>query len=77
MSNFGAACPAVRSREAPNTPWRRARPAATSGSGRSALAHAGIPQRVLGSLGLYERTEVRDAFAYLTLLHQAPSSLAA
>ncbi len=33
-----------------------------------ALAHAGIPHRVLGSLGLYERTEVRDAMAYLTLL---------
>ena len=28
----------------------------------------GIPHRVLGSLGLYERTEVRDALAYLTLL---------
>jgi DNA helicase-2/ATP-dependent DNA helicase PcrA len=28
-----------------------------------ALAHAGIPHRVLGSLGLYERTEVRDALA--------------
>ena len=27
------------------------------------------PHRVLGSLGLYERTEVRDALAYLTLLH--------
>ena len=34
-----------------------------------ALAHAGIPHRVLGSLGLYERTEVRVALAYLTLLH--------
>ena len=33
-----------------------------------ALAHHGIPHRVLGSLGLYERTEVRDALAYLTLL---------
>ncbi|MGH2927218.1 MAG: ATP-dependent helicase, partial [Solirubrobacteraceae bacterium] len=33
-----------------------------------ALAHAGISHRVLGSLGLYERTEVRDALAYLTLL---------
>jgi DNA helicase-2/ATP-dependent DNA helicase PcrA len=33
-----------------------------------ALAHAGIPHRVLGSLGLYERTEVRDALAYLTLI---------
>jgi DNA helicase-2/ATP-dependent DNA helicase PcrA len=33
-----------------------------------ALAHAGIAHRVLGSLGLYERTEVRDALAYLTLL---------
>jgi DNA helicase-2/ATP-dependent DNA helicase PcrA len=33
-----------------------------------ALAHAGIPHRVLGSLGLYERSEVRDALAYLTLI---------
>ena len=33
-----------------------------------ALAHAGIPHRVLGSLGLYERTEVRDALAYLALI---------
>ncbi len=33
-----------------------------------ALAHAGIPHRVLGSLGLHERAEVRDALAYLTLL---------
>ena len=33
-----------------------------------ALAHHGIAHRVLGSLGLYERTEVRDALAYLTLL---------
>ena len=33
-----------------------------------ALAHAGIPHRVLGSLGLYERSEVRDALAYMTLL---------
>ena len=35
---------------------------------QKALAHAGIPHRVLGSLGLYERTEVRDALAYLTLV---------
>jgi DNA helicase-2/ATP-dependent DNA helicase PcrA len=33
-----------------------------------ALAHAGIPHRVLGSLGLYERIEVRDALAYVTLI---------
>jgi len=33
-----------------------------------ALAAAGIAHRVLGSLGLYERAEVRDALAYLTLL---------
>ena len=33
-----------------------------------ALARAGVPHRVLGSLGLYERTEVKDALAYLTLL---------
>ena len=35
---------------------------------QGALAHAGIPHRVLGSLGLYERSEVRDALAYLALL---------
>ncbi len=35
---------------------------------QAALAKAGIPHRVLGSLGLYERSEVRDALAYLTLL---------
>ena len=34
-----------------------------------ALAHAAIPHRVLGSLGLYERAEVRDALEYLTLVH--------
>jgi DNA helicase-2/ATP-dependent DNA helicase PcrA len=33
-----------------------------------ALARAGIAHRVLGSLGLYERSEVRDALAYLALL---------
>jgi len=33
-----------------------------------ALAQAGVPHRVLGSLGLYERAEVRDALAYLTLV---------
>jgi DNA helicase-2/ATP-dependent DNA helicase PcrA len=32
------------------------------------LARSGIAHRVLGSLGLYERSEVRDALAYLTLL---------
>ena len=35
---------------------------------QTALAGAGIPHRVLGSLGLYERSEVRDALAYLTLI---------
>ena len=33
-----------------------------------ALARGGIPHRVLGSLGLYERAEVKDALAYLILL---------
>src|SRR6187549_1011182 len=33
-----------------------------------ALAAAGIAHRVLGSLGLYERAEVRDALAHLALL---------
>jgi DNA helicase-2/ATP-dependent DNA helicase PcrA len=32
------------------------------------FARAGIPHRVLGSLGLYERAEVRTALSYLTLL---------
>ena len=35
---------------------------------QAALARAGIPHRVLGSLGLYERAEVNDALAYLALL---------
>lgn len=35
---------------------------------QGALARAGIPHRVLGALGLYERSEVRDALAYLTLV---------
>ena len=35
---------------------------------QAALARAGIPHRVLGSLGLYERSEVRDALAYLALV---------
>ncbi len=35
---------------------------------QAALARAGIPHRVLGSLGLYERSEVKDALAYLALL---------
>ena len=35
---------------------------------QASLARAGIPHRVLGSLGLYERAEVKDALAYLTLL---------
>jgi UvrD-like helicase C-terminal domain len=35
---------------------------------QTALARAGIPYRLLGSLGLYQRSEVRDALAYLTLL---------
>jgi DNA helicase-2/ATP-dependent DNA helicase PcrA len=33
-----------------------------------ALAAANIKHRVLGSLGLYERSETKDALAYLTLL---------
>ena len=45
-----------------------ARTGHASGPVQLALARAGIPHRVLGSLGLYERAEVRDALAYLTLL---------
>jgi DNA helicase II / ATP-dependent DNA helicase PcrA len=35
---------------------------------QQALAANGIPYRVLGSLGLFERAEVRDAIAYLSVL---------
>ena len=45
-----------------------ARTGYATGPVQAALARAGIPHRVLGSLGLYERSEVRDALAYLTLL---------
>ena len=45
-----------------------ARTGYATGPLQAALARAGIPHRVLGSLGLYERSEVRDALAYLTLL---------
>jgi len=45
-----------------------ARTGYATGPLQAALARAGIPHRVLGSLGLYERSEVKDALAYLTLL---------
>ena len=45
-----------------------ARTGYATGPVQAALARAGIPHRVLGSLGLYERSEVSDALAYLTLL---------
>ena len=45
-----------------------ARTGFATGPVQHALAHAGIPHRVLGHLGLYERAEIRDALAYLTLL---------
>jgi len=45
-----------------------ARTGYATGPLQAALARAGVPHRVLGSLGLYERSEVRDALAYLTLL---------
>jgi DNA helicase-2/ATP-dependent DNA helicase PcrA len=45
-----------------------ARTAFALGPIQAALAAAGIAHRVLGSLGLYERAEVRDALAYLALL---------
>ena len=45
-----------------------ARTGYATGLVQAALARAGIPHRVLGSLGLYERSEVKDALAYLSLL---------
>jgi len=48
-----------------------ARTAYATGPMQTALAAAGIPHRVLGSLGLYERAEIRDALAHLALLANA------
>ena len=45
-----------------------ARTGYATGPVQHALAQAGVPHRVLGSLGLYERSEVRDALAHLALL---------
>ena len=56
--------PARRPPRSSRSPGPATRPSRCS----TRCAHAGIPHRVLGSLGLYERTEVSDALAYLTLL---------
>lgn len=48
--------------------WYSRAPATRPRRCKPALARAGIPHRVLGSLGLYERSEIRDALAYLTQL---------
>ncbi len=48
--------------------WIVARASYATAVVQEVLRHRGIPHRVLGSLGLYERAEVRDALAYLTLL---------
>ena len=45
-----------------------ARTGYATGLVQAALAQAGVAHRVLGSLGLYERAEVKDALAYLALL---------
>lgn len=45
-----------------------ARTASATDPVQHALAQANIKHRVLGSLGLYERAEVKDALAYLALL---------
>ena len=45
-----------------------ARTGYATGPVQRALAQAGVPHRVLGSLGLYERSEIKDALAYLTLV---------
>lgn len=43
---------------------------------RKALEHAGIGHHVLGSLGLFERREVKDALAYLQLIQNPLDSIA-
>ena len=57
-------------RRRPGGARRRARAGLVTATwaGQAALARHGVPHRVLGSLGLYERAEVKDALAYLTLL---------
>jgi DNA helicase-2/ATP-dependent DNA helicase PcrA len=43
---------------------------------QQSLAAHGVPYRVLGSLGLFERSEVKDAIAYLSLLANGSDALA-
>jgi DNA helicase-2/ATP-dependent DNA helicase PcrA len=64
----GAIADALASSTAPSEILVLARTGYASGPVQHTLAHAGIPHRVLGSLGLYERSEVKDALAYLALL---------
>ena len=40
------------------------------------LAVIGVPYRIVGGLRFYERAEIRDAMAYLRLLHQPADDLA-
>jgi DNA helicase-2/ATP-dependent DNA helicase PcrA len=64
----GLIADALAARTPPGEVLVLARTAFATGPIQSALAAAGIAHRVLGSLGLYERAEVRDALAYLALL---------
>jgi DNA helicase II / ATP-dependent DNA helicase PcrA len=59
---------ALRSGVAPGEILILARNAYLTGPLQQTLAASGIPYRVLGALGLFERAEVRDAIAYLRLL---------
>jgi DNA helicase-2/ATP-dependent DNA helicase PcrA len=64
----GTIADALSANVAPGEILVLARTGYATGPVQHALAQAGIPHRVLGSLGLYERSEVRDALSYLTLL---------
>jgi DNA helicase-2/ATP-dependent DNA helicase PcrA len=64
----GTVAGALRDGTAPGEVLILARTGFTTEPLQRELARAGIPHRVLGALGLYERSEVRDALAYLTLL---------
>ena len=64
----GLIADALSAGTAPSEVLVLARTGFASGPVQHALARAGIAHRVLGALGLYERAEVRDALAYLTLL---------
>ncbi len=62
-------CAAARSRS-----W--CAPASRPANSRSASSRSALPYRVIGGPRFYERQEIRDALAYLRLIHQPADDLA-